>query len=220
MKLFLSGGGGNASQLEMKFINSIESGKKILYIPAAMDEKKHPYPECLEWIIKFYGSLGFENIVMLEDLSQVDKINLKEIGGMHISGGNTFKLLDKIRKSGFNKVIQYFIDNDLPIAGGSAGAIIFGNTIKTAIDIDTNDVGIQDFRSFDKLRGYDFWPHYDPIFDNQIFEYILKYNIEKIVAIYEDAGIYVDDNSILVVEKNAYVFTKDGKMKKNPGEFL
>lgn len=54
MKLFLNGGGSDykTKKVNKIFNKVIDHSKPLLYVPLAMDEIKHPYDGCLEWIIK------------------------------------------------------------------------------------------------------------------------------------------------------------------------
>ncbi len=48
MKLFLSGWGKRAFNLDKKLMKFVDKTKPMLYIPIAMNVKRHPYSESLE----------------------------------------------------------------------------------------------------------------------------------------------------------------------------
>ncbi len=67
---------------------------------------------------------------------------------MVITGGNTFKLLDNLRKSGLDKAIKEFSNkSEFVLAGLSAGALVLTPTIEVCNlpNYDESTVGIDDF---------------------------------------------------------------------------
>ena len=95
--LFLSGGGSEKESynLDKEFAKLLK--KKLLYIPIALNEIKHPYPECLKWIKKVFRQFNFESIEMWTDLSGHTKQDMLKFDGVYIGGGNTFKLLKQLK---------------------------------------------------------------------------------------------------------------------------
>lgn len=82
-----------------------------------------------------------------------------------MSGGNTFILLDHLRKSGFDDAIKKFAKQPGKIiAGFSAGAIVLTPSIDTAEgllpDPDENVVGLEDLTALG-LVDFEVYPHYE-----------------------------------------------------------
>jgi len=216
MKLFLSGGGHRAFNLDKEFYDQINKTKPLLYIPIAMDTKKHPYDECYKWVKGYFSSFGFENIKMITDLRNFPEKRLDNYGGIYIGGGNTPYLLKELKESGFWDLLKKAIQKDIPIAGGSAGAVIFAKTIIPSLYADENNVGLEDFSAMDCLNGYEIWCHYDESMDSTVKNYMKKYDLNKIIALPEYCGVFVNDNKIQIIgEYPAYVFDKKGKRKLN-----
>lgn len=220
MRLFLSGGGNKAFELEKRFIKEIDVTKHMLYIPIAMYENEHSYTDCYKWILNFYLPLQFNDIILTQNLNKIHPDDVPHLGSMHIGGGNTFKLLKELKETGFDRLIEMFLEADIPIIGGSAGAIIFGKDIKTAIGMDQNKVKITEFNSLDKLKGYDIWPHYTRNQDKRIISHMKRHKIHKLIALQENAGIFVDDKKIEVIGKSSFVFIEDEKLEFKPEEFI
>ena len=222
MRLFLSGGGKRAFNLDEKFIQSIDKTKPILYIPIAIDTKKHPYPECLEWVKNYFSEFGFDKIEMITDLRKFGKEDLGKFSGVYIGGGNTPCLLKELKESGFYEHLEYLIEKDIPIAGGSAGAIIFAKTIIPSLSADENKVRLKDFSALNKLKEYDLWAHYELSMDNEISRYMKKYNLKKIIALQEYCGVYVNGiNMQIIGEHSAWIFDDDdGKIEVKNGEYF
>lgn len=67
---------------------------------------------------------GNDKVSLLENLNKYDVI--------YMNGGNTFYLLDQIRKSGFDKVIEELLDKGKIYVGVSAGSYVACSTIEMA----------------------------------------------------------------------------------------
>ena len=194
MKLLLSGGGDacQVKELDSFFAKEIKGGK-VLYIPVAMD--KIPYDDCFSWFKDTYMEYGIDNIDMCINLNECN--NLNDYSAIFIGGGNTFKLLKEIKESNFDKKIIEYLNNDGFVYGGSAGAIIFGKNIETAIHADKNKVDLKDLNSLDLLNGYNVWCHYDEEKDKEE----LKKIEGNIFVLFEESGLFY----------NGKTFTKIGK---------
>ena len=144
MSLLLSGGGDSQQvvPLDELFISQIDLTKTVLYVPVAMEASLFSYEQCRDWFSSTYQPYGITNIEMCTDLSLIS--SLQEYTAVFIGGGNTFKLLKKIKESRFDdKLVDYYSSGGF-IYGGSAGAIIFGKTIKSALHADDNNVRLND----------------------------------------------------------------------------
>ena len=219
MRLFLSGGGSKAFGLDKKFVEVIDKSKPMLYIPIAIDAQKHPYPECLEWIRRYFSEFKFSNIEMMTNLRDVSQKSLEKFGSVYIGGGNTPYLLKELKESGFYEHLNYLIKRDIPVAGGSAGAMILAKTIIPSLSADENMVGLKNFDALNKLQEYDVWCHYEPKMDKEINEYARKYALKKVIALPESCGIYVENKKMTIFGKpSAWIFSSDGKREVKTGE--
>jgi len=196
-RLFLSGGGNEkqTAALDEIFLKNI---KKILYIPIAWPNED--FDSCLKW---FKNMLSQHNkkaeINMLTDLTK--EIKLKNYDAIYIGGGNTFKLLKKIKESGFGRKILEFYENGGTIYGGSAGAIIFGkdiNIAKICADKDVNKVNLKDTSGLNKLKNHDIQCHFE---DNQIREHqeYIKDTNRNVLAIPEESCILLEKDKFKVI---------------------
>jgi dipeptidase E len=200
MKLFLGGGGGSADSIELdkKFVASLDLSKPLLYIPIATNTAKYPYSGCVAWLSSVLGPLGVKDIVMWteEDLKAKTKEEFAQFSGIYIGGGNTYKLLKELKEFGTFDILSTLAKEDVSIYGGSAGAIILAKTIIPAGFLDENKVGLTDFSALNLVHGHDIWCHYTGTEDDSIMDYIKKFNLQKIVAIPEDAGLIVSEKEI------------------------
>jgi dipeptidase E len=223
MQLYLSGGGSgeNSARLDSLFVKALKKEKPLLYIPIAIDTKSHPYSDCLKWIHSNFDPLGFSNIVMCTDLRDKSFEDLNKFSGIYIGGGNTPKLLKELKESGFINFLKKACENNLPIYGGSAGAIIFAKTIIPSLSADENEVGLNDFNALNKIDGYDVWCHYEKSFDKMIKKYMEEYSLEKIIAIPENAGLRVTDEGTKIIGPGSvYLFDESGKAEIVEPEFV
>ena len=130
----------------MEFVGKDLSTIKIGFIPTASDVEKNPtYVQADIDDIKLYGmdyeiiDLKYENVDSLyAKLSKVDIIM--------VEGGNTFYLLDWVRKSGFDRIIGKLLDAGKIYYGISAGSYIACPSIEAATwkDADINTVDLKD----------------------------------------------------------------------------
>jgi len=226
MKLFLSGGGsGEQSRLlDKNFIETVDQAKPVLYIPIAIDPSKHPYPECLEWLRNNFAFSGFNNFTMWteEDLHQKSLQDFEQFSGIYVGGGNTFKLLKELREFGILEILESLAKKGTPIYGGSAGALIFAETIVTAAPYDSNENDLTDLKGINLARGHSIWVHYDDSMDSLIQQFLLKYNLQTVIAIPEDAGLLLTDTDIVVTGLSGIsIFTADNnKTSVMPGQFI
>ncbi|MGC8680283.1 MAG: Type 1 glutamine amidotransferase-like domain-containing protein, partial [Candidatus Micrarchaeia archaeon] len=152
---------------------------------------------------------------MWTDLSNRKYEDLKNYSAVFIGGGNTFRLLDFIRKSGFDQLLLRYIRSDKPVFGGSAGAIILGRDIGTAFfgeASDKNEVGIKDLTGLNVANGYSIACHHSKAYDKKVIEYSSNTKIPTI-ALSENTGLYINDDEIRVFgSRSAIVF--NGKIRK------
>lgn len=130
-------------------------------------------------------------------------------------GGNTFTLLHALRKTGFIEHLSQFIKSGRVVYGISAGAIIMGKDIRTAMigpEADKNKVGLRNLTGLNLLNGYNVHPHYDPRNDEILFEY-LKTNNAPLLGISEQSGAYIRNNSMLALGYDPIILFHDGEKK-------
>lgn len=191
-RLILAGGGGAEDSRPLdKVLVRWAGARPLLYLPIAMDPRRHPYGECHAWAQSVFEPLGLRDIVMWSDVDGKTETDLSPFGAVYLGGGNTFKLLDDCRRTGFDRALQRFARRGGAIYGGSAGAILLGQDIATCAHMDPNDVGLEDTTGLGLTRGYAIWCHYEPNDDDRITAYMQRYKY-PVVALPERAGVIVD----------------------------
>ena len=217
MKLLLCGGGSGEQTIKAnkKFNEIIDHTKPLLYVPLAMDENKHPYDGCLEWITGELSDVGIPNIEMVKTFEELANKDYTNYCAIFIGGGNTYKLLKGIKDSGAFSKINEYIHNDGIVYGGSAGAIIFGYDINSCLAMDANDVNLEDTKGFNSINGKSIFAHYTnehteeahTKFKNYLTDYSL--NNEDVIALPEEDTIFIDGDQITIIgDRPYYVFEK------------
>src|SRR3989338_1965793 len=110
MKIFLNGGGKkqDSANLDKAFARAVNKQKPLLYIPIAMNARRHSYNECFQYISDVFNPLGLEKIIMWteKDLRKAKPVDFNQFSGIYVGGGNTFKLLKNFREFGLMKIIS------------------------------------------------------------------------------------------------------------------
>lgn len=230
MRLFINGGGsGEKASIIYNEINEIiNHDKPALYVPLAMEEDKHPYDGCYEWIKSEIASIDVPFIKMVRSFEELSLLNYSDFSFIFIGGGNTFRLLKGLKDSGaFDKLKDYII-NDGIVFGGSAGSVIMGYDVSCSMD--DNNVGLEDTTGLNVLNGYSLFPHYTnyksklseeenkkrmQLFTNRIIEYTKKGF--KMIALPEEDTVCVNGEISEVKGTKLYYEFIDGKhFEKEP----
>ena len=165
------------------------NNKKVLYIyiTTASDGEKDDDKSWMDEEYKTIVDLGiYESNITEYKIG--NEVNIDDFDIMYMMGGNTFYLLDVIRKTGFDKIISDFINNGKIYIGSSAGSIILGNSIDVALGYDENNVNMTDFTGL-KIIDALIVPH-----SNRKEEFIrnLKSKTkENVITLYDGDGIII-----------------------------
>ena len=202
-KLFLSSFASVTLDLVTELLPKPPSELKAAFIPTAGDpysDKGFVYVDREKLV-----EMGF-NVTDI-DLKKTDESALEaKLAGVDlvlVAGGNTYYLLDKVRKSGFDKVIKKMLDRGLVYVGSSAGSILCCPTIEGAKRFDDpNDApGLTDYSGLN-LFGKVIIPHaHKEKYAKRIKQTTAEMNeqgLEVITLTDDQAMIVTDDGSKLV----------------------
>jgi len=193
-KIVLTSVGSKVLERVVKYLNLEPSKLRVLFIPTAanLHENKDFIIEDKKKLIE----LGFEVIEC--DISVLKQKELgiisKNVEIIYIAGGNTFYLLQEVRKSGFDKILKKLIKSDRIYIGSSAGSAILGPTIEYVKYFD-NSKNAPGLRSFDGLNILDFLllPHFNDIRVSSKFDSLKKeFNNFNFSTISDEEFILVD----------------------------
>lgn len=129
---------------------------------------------------------------------------LADAEALFMGGGNTYALLQRLRRAGLLEGIAGRVAEGMPYLGASAGSNVAGPTILT-----TNDWNVVGLDRFDALAlvGFNINPHYreaDPAMaafsetrDDRIREYHVV-NTNPVLGLEEGAWVIADDGAVTV----------------------
>lgn len=165
--------------------------KVLAYMPSAgVQETSQKYID--EWMgIAQDFNTKFN---LIDNTSPNDKEKLLQSNILVISGGNTFTLLNNLRKSGLDKTISEFVEkSEFSIAGYSAGAIVLTPSIAICKlpGFDANTVNIEDFTGLG-IVDFEVFPHYDSVSQQPLFDEYQKRTTYKVRKISDDGLISID----------------------------
>lgn len=211
-KIFLSGGGDEktSSAIDSIFVNSFK-GNKVLYIPVALNRDAAGFEACNLWIHKALDPHTDRNldIKMVLDLSQISEFDMQTYDAIYIGGGNTYKLLDLIRKSNFDKKIIECLDRGGVFYGGSAGAIIMGSNIQTVEEEKDRDI---DTRGLNLLKNCSIRCHVEGN-DLELMSRYCERTNETVLGLPEGSGLIYSSGKFTVVGDYIFEITKNSSMK-------
>lgn len=179
-------------------------GKRVTFIPTASNVEK----------VVFYvnqGRAALEEMGLIIDELELSTANAKDIHTkiknndfIYVTGGNTFYLLQELKRTGADKLIIDAIDSGKLYIGESAGAIIVSANIAYVQGMD-NIKKAPNIENLDALGLVEFYavPHYT----NSPFKKIVQKIIDtysstlNLIPISNKDAILVHNNEI-IIERN------------------
>lgn len=222
MQIIITGGGDSKffKQIDRRFKKLLPPLSNIMLIPVATNRRNHTY--CLKRIKETFDQLKFNKVDVCSELKKLDYSKLELFHAIYIDGGNTFKLIEEIRKSNLKKHLQKFIDKKGIINADSAGGIILGKSIATANIgkiADKNTVNITRFQGLNLIHNYSVHCHFDP---TEEMDELIKFSKKSsVLALTEKTAIHLNNrNGEVIGLANLYIF-KNGKYRiiKPKGKF-
>ncbi|MFA6047293.1 MAG: Type 1 glutamine amidotransferase-like domain-containing protein [Parcubacteria group bacterium] len=196
MKLLLTSTGLENKKVRDFFISQFDtlSDKKACLIFTIREESDWQW---LEQYDKELGEIGlrYDKINISEENNFV---NLKEYDIYYVCGGNTFYILDRMRKTGMDKVLINAVKREKFYLGVSAGSIIPGPDIEVAGIGDINDINLNDLAGLNLVK-YIVSPHYTPIEEKMIEEFKAKRKEGSVIKLTDDQAIFVEDGNMVLI---------------------
>ncbi len=199
-KLFLTSSFSKVGERLIDILPKPASMLTVVFIPTAADvyEDKWFVDRDREKLV----SLGFQNMIelSLKDSSQTEiKEALQKADIIFVGGGNTFYLLDHVRKSGAFSLIQECVDKGVIYVGSSAGSYLACPTIEAA-GWKHGDRNIVNLKDLDALACVPFLMsvHYSPEYDVVLKESIATTKFPVKILTDEQAIVVVGDEITLV----------------------
>ncbi len=202
-KLFLTSYFAKVADLFPNFVNEKCNGKRVTFIPTASILETEPF--YVDANIK-----ALEKIGLIVDELEVSKASNEEIQTklrnndyIFISGGNTFYLLQELRKSGADEIILEQIHSGKPYIGSSAGSIVLSSNLEYIKGIDdcSKAKDLKDFAALSVLSFYPMVHCTDPPSEKEL-EIISKYDSNlKLIPISDSQVILVEGENFEIESK-------------------
>ncbi len=160
-KMFLASSFADVADLFAKFMDGKCEGRRITFIPTASLPEE----------VNFYVAAGRESLEKLGlviDELEISTASKKEIADrlqkndyIYVTGGNTFFLLQELKRTGADRIIAEQISSGKLYVGESAGAIVLSRNIEYVKDMDDCTAALA-LNSFSSLGVIEFYPlpHY------------------------------------------------------------
>jgi len=189
--LFLSNTRVNTNSEVIGLLKSwINDNSKIGYIPSSSDPTRKYFKEADGWLREILEKDVGIDYLEIHDGKKWEYESVSDYECFFISGGNTYHLLDGLRRSGVGAIIERVAkETDRGIIGVSAGGIVLTPDIRSAIA--ENDLGITAHGGLG-LVNFGFYPHFkkeDKTHIREIDSFFDKTNIDKTYALPEYSGL-------------------------------
>ena len=149
-------------ELVKKFLDKNTESKKILFIPTATNVDE--YKKYIHLTQKAFEDFGYEveNFDVSIFSEKIAKEKLSQAKTVFISGGNTFYLLQELKRKNLTSYLKERIENGLLYIGESAGSVIAAPDIEYASVIDDKTVATE-LDDYAGLNLVDFYivPHFE-----------------------------------------------------------
>jgi len=201
MKLLLTSTGLFNKNIRDKFVELFAKDffkVRVLFIVSAAEspEEKWYVRQSKEELL----GLGIkeENFVVFHKGEKPSKDVLSSIDLIYVCGGNTFHLLEEVKRSGLYLDMIEMIRKGVFYIGASAGSIIVTPNIKIAEPWDPNDRKLKDLNSLG-LVDFTVSPHYTKEEEGTVkkVENDIKIEIKRIS---DDEAVLVIDESVEIID--------------------
>lgn len=142
--------------------------------------------------------LNYDKINISEER---DFSNLESYDIYYIAGGNTYYILDRLRKAWLEKILVNEIKNDKLYIWVSAWSIIVWPNIDIAwiwADWDENDINLDDLNWFNVI-SFSIFPHYLDRNSSEIEEFRLNNPYFEVITITDKQAIFVTDKETILI---------------------
>ena len=207
-KLFLSSSFCDVASLLKDFAGETLQGKTISFIPTAS------IPEPVNFYVNT-GKNALRELGLKIEILEINKSSFIEIKKklknndyIYVSGGNTFFLLQELKKKNALELMKELLLDGKLYIGESAGSMILAPNIEYVKYMD-NVKKAFDLKSFDALNIIDFYPV--PHYTNYPFEK----EVEKIISIYQNKlKLHPFKNSQVILVQENEITLKSVELKE------
>jgi dipeptidase E len=202
MKLLLTSDGLTSKKIQKEFLKLLDkptSENKVLIMHTANIPRRW---RTVRKIMKGLIRLGIQkkNISLINIRHKVSKI--PEFDVLYSLGGNTFYILDRVRKTGFDKVIKKAVKRGKLYIGLSAGSMITHRTIESADwgerRKDRNKIRLKNLKGLN-FTNIAIFPHYKKRLDGEVKELKSKANY-PILALKDKQALLINGKTKRIIK--------------------
>lgn len=202
-KLFLSSSFAEVKNLFQDFIKNDLKDKRVLFIPtASLFEEINFYIDDAKAAFKSLG-MKIEILELTEVTEEIAKEKISSAEFLYISGGNTFFLLQELKKKDLCSLISKRVDDGIIYIGESAGSIVAAADIEYVEGMDDKSIS-KDLNSTKAMNLINFYPlvHYGEFpFAEVSYEIERKYKDKlNLLKINNKQAITIEDDKTRIVE--------------------
>jgi len=190
-------------ELVKKFLDKNTESKKILFIPTATNVDE--YKKYIHLTQKIFEDFGYEveNFDVSIFSEEIAKEKLSETKTVFISGGNTFYLLQELKRKNLTSYLKERIENGLLYIGESAGSVIAAPNIEYASIVDDKTLATE-LNDYTGLNLVDFYivPHFEeePFVENSRNTVELYKDKLDLKLINNKEAILVENNNFTIIK--------------------
>lgn len=193
----------NISQILKKVEPNLKN-KKITYIPTASKvEKLGFFVKIGKWKLKRLGLLVDELDISTASYETIKK-KLESHDYIYVSGGNTFFLLQELKRTGADELMIAEINKGKFYIGESAGAIVAAPTIEYSSEMDdkTKALSLTEYSGLNLIEFY-IVPHAENWkFKKAVAKIVNNYsNKLKLKVINDKQAIFVEGKKVRILKK-------------------
>ena len=161
-KLFLSSSFSDVANLFPDFAGQNCAGKRVVFIPtASLLEDVTFYVDDDKKALQKLGMV-VEELEISSASNEEIKNSISNADYIFVAGGNTFYLLQELKRKNVDKMIVEYVNNGKLYIGSSAGSMILSKDIGYARYMDSPDIAQDLHGTFSSLSVIDFFivPHF------------------------------------------------------------
>ena len=195
MKLLLTSAGLNNQHVIDAFISLLPkppANCSVCMVEYSLNAVEQQYIDESEMELR---DLGIKNIHVLHLQQEKIEDDLSVYDCIYVCGGNTYSILDRLRKTTLDQAIKHTINNNRTVyVGVSAGSILAGPDISIAgwgSEGDPNNVGLTDLTGFGFV-DFSVFPHFKPKLASEVEAFQTKTN-QRVVTLADEQAIVVEN---------------------------
>jgi len=203
--IFLTSSFAEVSDLFKEFEQEEVRGKTVTFIPTASIHEE----------VTFYvdaGKEALEGLGLVVDILEISTASHEEISNklnhneyIYITGGNTFFLLQELKRTGTDKLIIDQINLGKTYIGESAGSVVLSPNIEYISEMDNPKIA-EKLSSYDALGVINFYPlpHYTNFPFKEAAKSVFSKYVEKIkISTFSNNQAIIINGSDVKIESKA-----------------